>query len=263
MQGCRCKFAAFFLLDLAGLVGCNSQLSPQAEAMLLGGASAYVSGQYDVTVRQMDAFLRDYGGSGRSDEAYYLRGLAKSRQNDVAGARQDLTEAINRARSNELKGKAMVELGEIAFERGETAAAEKSFRAALGHLPQDRAPADVAHYRLACLLQQAGRWGDADGHLSKVLYYFGDTPQGKLASGRIHCRAWTVQTGSFQDIRNAEAMARQLREKRLAVVVENVTRDGRLLHQVQVGRYSTYEQAVAAMDEVRKHVDEPRVIATR
>lgn len=263
MQGRVWRLMGVLLPGFVGLTGCQPQLSPQAEALLAEGAAAYRSGQYDTTVRRMDVFLQDPSSTSRADEAYYLRGLAKSRLKDVPGARFDLEEAVRRARQAELKGKALVELGEIAFQGGEAAEAERLFTAALKDVPENQPPADIAHYRLGCLLQRRGRWADADVHFSRLMFLFEGTPMAQRAASMVRCTAWTVQVGAFASARNAEAMTQQLREKGLPVNVEKVTRDGKLLHQVQVGRYSAYEQATAALVEVRKYARDALVIPTR
>jgi tetratricopeptide (TPR) repeat protein len=262
MHGRDWQVSAVLFLGL--LAGCNGkELSPQGESMLLEAASAYKSGRYDVTLTQMDAFLRDFGGTDRADEGYYLRGMARSKLKDPAGASEDLTEAMNRARHGELKGKAMIELGEIAFGSGDAVKAESMFAGALGVLPKDKTPADIGYYRLGCLLQRQGRWSDADAQLSRLLFLFDGTPLAKRASALIHCRAWTVQAGSFEDSRNADALVRTLKEKGLPAAIGSVTRDGKLLHQVHVGRHSTYDQAVVGLAEVRKHAGDALVTPTR
>lgn len=250
------------LLTLMCAGGCGIP-SAEADAKLSQYSEVYRQGRYEEVVSQTTEFMREYHYTTAVAEAHYLRGMAKARLKDSSGAEADLNEAIRLTRHAEVKGKAQVELGEMAFGRGNLHGAETYFRQALQNLPDNKPPADIALYRLGCLYQRQGKWSEADEQFSLVMYKFSGTPIANQSSVLSRCKAWTIQVGSFDDIRNAQVLARQLNAQGMPASVESVTKDGRLRNRVQVGRHATYDQAVAAMQELRKQLPDAVVGPTR
>ena len=258
----RWSLTVLSLLALACGSGCGVP-SPEADAKLSQYSEVYRQGHYEEVVRQTTEFLRDYSYTSAVPEAHYLRGMARSRLKDASGAETDLNEAIRLTHHAEVKGKAMVELGELAFGRDNVPAAEAHFRQALQNLPEGKSPADIALYRLGCLYQRQGKWSEADEQFSQVMYKFSGSPIANQSAVLSRCKAWTIQVGSFEDIRNAQVLARQLNGQGMSASVESVTKDGKLKNRVQVGRHATYDQAVAALKELRKQIPDAVVTSTR
>lgn len=243
--------AAVCILGAVG--GCNGPLTAEARELLLSGYAAYERGDDRATVSRMDEFLATNDRSDRSDEAYYLRGLARYRLNDRDGARADLNEAVGRTGHKSLRARAMIALGELAYEGGDMAFAENMYRQALADMDRDDAHAARVRYRLGCILQRQGRWPEADGQFNRLIYQFGDSELATRARRRVHCRTWTVQAGAYGRKAQADTASADLRKHRLEALSQGVTTGGRLLFVVQVGRYPTYEQAASTLAGVRKH----------
>jgi len=238
-------FAVLFFA--AWMTGCDGTLSPQGRQLLLGGYETYKLGDDQATISRMDRFLQEHRRSRRADEAYYLRGLAKFRMKDRAGARSDLAAALGRTRHRQLRAKAAVALGDIAYEDNDTPTAEKMYRKALENIDQGAKPADHAHYRLGCVLQRQGRWKEADLHFDRVIYLFKESDLHRLADKRARCSAWTIQVAAFRDKTRAEALTAELRSRKLPAVTKHDLDEAGLLHIVGIGSYPTYKQAVDAL----------------
>jgi len=231
--------------------------------LLRAGYASYERGDDAGTVRATGEFLAQNERSSRADEAYYLRGLAKYRMKDSAGAKSDLNQALSRTQRSDVRLGGWVALGELAYENDDIEFSENAYRQALTDAEPSRSPADRIHYRLGCILQRQGRWKEADGQFNRLIELFGDSELAKRASRRVHCRAWTVQAGAFGVKARADDVESQLRGQKLAAFSQAVTEDGRLVFVVQVGRHATYDQALSALADVRGHMADAFVTVTR
>jgi len=243
--------------------GCGGPLSPQARQLLQESYDVFQEGDYQAAIVKLDTFLADNAGSSRADEAYYLRGLARRRTDDQAGAKADLNLAIAATQNKELRAKALVALGDLAYEGDDMALAENMYRQALADIQQGRRPSDHAHYRLGSVLQRQGRWTEADVQFDRVVHLFGDSKLGRLAARRTHCTAWTIQAGAYTSKRRADLAAKRLRDKKLPAVTEAILRDGKPLFLVLVGRFATYERAAADLHQTKTHKPDAFILTTR
>ncbi len=255
--------AVLVLLLLAATLGCDAPLTPQAARLLQSGYDAYHAGENNQTIQTMDAFLLENSRTNRADEAYYLRGLAKRRMNDIDGAKADLNDSLSKSKKPKMQAKALVELGEIAYQGREMTLAENMFRQALENTERGEQPSDRARYRLGCILQIQGRWEEADVHFDRVIYFFNDSELAKLSARRTHATAWTIQTEAFIDSTRAIDQADSLIAAGLTARHRAILYDKRPLHVVQTGRYPTHEQAQAALTAAKKHSPNAFVTPTR
>lgn len=248
------NICALILVAACFCGGCNGTLSPQALEQLKQSYALYEAKDDDAAMRNLDAFLADNSNSARADEAYYLRGLIRYRNGDPNGAGQDLNAAIRRSGNKDLRVRARVAGGDIAYDGGDMALAENLYRQALEEIPQGAKPSDHARYRLGCVLQRQGRWEEADVQFDRVVHFFGDSEVGISAGRRTHSRAWTIQTGAFRKRTLAERMVKPLAAAlKIRPVSVNAALDaGRPLFRVQVGRFATYEQAMGLLEAVRE-----------
>lgn len=244
--------------------GCGGEISPQARQALQNGYDAYRGGDDAAAVRILDEFILWNNDTARTAEAYYLRGLARYRlkQTDTAG--KDFQAAAEKATEPSVRAHAMAALGDLAYDRDDALQAERLYRQALADTPRGTSPADQAHYRLGCLLQQQGRWAEADLQFSRVMYLFKESPLARLSADRLHAVAWTIQAGLYADKSQAVAKAQQFRAEPLAAQARAVLGgDGQTAYAVQVGRYSTIEQARSQLAAVRVRCKDAVIITMR
>lgn len=256
-------FAAAMLCVAGTGLGCNGHLSLRAKALLHSGNEAYKQGDYQTTVAEMDAFVKEVGRSRRAGEGYYLRGLAKLKLNDTKGAKVDFDQAAERTQDRQIRAHCLNALGDMAWDEDDMDQAAGCYAEALESTDRGRKPADHSQYRLGCVLQRQGKWHDADLRFSRLDYFFRGSELAMRAARRINCRAWTVQAGAFSDKGSADTAAEKLRRAKLPATVEPTLSREKLIFVVQVGRYAAYEQAVGALEGVRQHVDDAFVITTR
>ncbi len=251
------------LAALLCCIGCQESLSPQARQLLQNGYAASAAGNPQGVVSSMDAFLYDHARSSQADEAFYLRGLAKYQLGDRVGARADLEAALSRTDKNEIRGKAALALGDLAWDRDDMPTAADMYRVVLENTDRSAPPTDHAGYRLGCVLQRLGRWEEADLQFSRVIELFSGSELAARSSRRIHGRAWTVQVGAFESKSSAEAVLGELADGGVQAAAVPLTGQGKLTFVVQAGRYATFEQATAALLSVKKVKPDAFVTATR
>jgi len=231
--------------------------------LLQSGYDLYEAGQDAETVIKLDEFLSDSANSSRADEAFYLRGMVALRRNDLERAKSDLKKAVSHTRNKQLRGRARVGLGDIAFAQGDTDLSEKRYRQGLTHLERSDQLSGHAHYRLGCLLQRKGLWDDADAHFDRVLYVFAGTELAERAARRTHCVTWTIRTGVFGENSIADAEAKELCAKDFAGRTDAMILDGELVFAVQVGKFPTRQEAITELEGVRRLRGRAAVVPTR
>ncbi|MBL7133392.1 MAG: SPOR domain-containing protein [Phycisphaerae bacterium] len=255
---------AVAMLCVAGTgLGCNAHLSLRAKGLLHSGNEAYKQGDYQTTVAEMDAFVKEVGRSRRAGEGYYLRALAKLKLNDTKGAKVDFDQAADRTADTQIRSRCLNALGDIAWDEDDMDQAARCYAEALESTDRGKKPADHSQYRLGCVLQRQGKWHGADLQFSRLDYFFRGSELAMRAARRINCRAWTVQAGAFDEKGKANSAAAKLQRANLSATVEPILSREKLVFVVQVGRYAAYEQAVATLEGVRQHVDDAFVITTR
>ena len=259
----RVGLAAALAAVLLAAGGCEQPVSPEARQLVTDSRAAYQRGDDAAVIRDTTAFLDGHANSKLADVAYYLRGLARCRQNDLAGAKSDLKAAAATAQRKDVRVGALKALGDLAFDEDDMNWAEDLFRQALAEAEPKKQPIDEIRYRLGCVLQRKGRWSEADEQFDRVAHVFAGTEAARRAERRLRCLAWTVQAGAFAGKKLADADAARLRAKKLSAVVRPVTAGGRLQFVVQVGWYDSYERAAAALPSVRRHRGDAFITPTR
>lgn len=255
--------AALVVAFCSMLLGCAPEMPPQARELLNSGIDAYHAGNHDLARARMDEFISEYPRVRGVEEAYYLRGMAHYRGKRIDEARRDLVRAADGADDKFLRARALVALGNIAYETDEMARAENFYRDALDDLEGDRPPADQALYRLGCVLQRQGRWREADQQFNRLIYVFGDSQFPSSAERRVHARAWTVQAGAFENRSHALALVEKLRGHGLDAQSLPLLADKGPRFVVLVGRHASYEAADVAAGDVRRHEPQAFVTVTR
>lgn len=261
MLGCLQVGALVLLLVVSG---CNGPVGIEGRRQLAQAQQQYNDGQYTLAVQTLDHFLEQYPRAQEVGQAYYLRGLSNRElgPGKLALAERDFQLASQRGATAELQALAQVALGHIFFERGREAQAQAiaPYQAALENLPA-APPRDVVLYRLAVVLQQQGRWSEANSYLSQCFTHFPNSSVADVARTRFGASAFSIQVGAFSTLTAAQAKVEQLRRHGVTAEWVGIQRDGRLLYAVRCGSYSDYAAAQAALPSVQA-VDAKAMITT-
>ncbi|MCJ7544471.1 MAG: SPOR domain-containing protein [Phycisphaerae bacterium] len=252
-----------YLIAILLCVGCQETLTPQARQWLQNGYTASASGEHQTVIQSMDAFLAEHARSRRADEAYYLRGLAKYHLGDRVGAQADLSAALDRSSKAEVRGKAALALGDLAWDGDDMPTAAEMYRTAVDNMDATVPPADHAAYRLGCAHQRLGHWQEADLQFSRVMELFPDEELAERSARRIHGRSWTIQVAAFNDQARAEAAVKELGGQGVRADVSPTMGKGKPIFMVLTGRYATWEQATAALPSLKKLQPDAFVTSTR
>ncbi len=244
--------AAVLVGALAGAVGCGPQpLTPEARLLLESGIEAFDRHDDDAAVERLDTFLRDYSRMQRADEAHYYRGLAHYNLGHTLAARVDLQRARSRTREDQLRGKALIGLGNMSYDGGDMAEAERMFMQSLDNLQRGQPPRDQALFRLGEALQRQSRWPQANRYFNQLIGDFEGSGLAAQAALRVNAQHWTVQAGQFDNTSHAKELAATLDQAHLPTALWRRMVDDKLIVYVQVGLHSTYEQAQQALPPVR------------
>lgn len=151
---------------------CDLVLGKIFLALILGAASAAVSGSFDYQAVEAGIASHDFAGARNKLEArlhsapadaraHLLLGIVLAEMTDLKGAEQHLREA---ARLNPADAAALVNLGKLLAARGERAAGAKELQAAL-----DRDPRSIAaHLNLGLIQIAEKQFRQAETHLQKA-----------------------------------------------------------------------------------------------
>ena len=240
---------AVILVAAALLSGCQGAISPEGRRLLATADAAYRRGDDAAAIQASSRFLQVHPRLEEAGEAHYLRGVSRLRSKDAVGGKADLLAAVKLAKRQDLLALAHVKLGELAYGADDMPQAESHYRSALEQARPGAPPADEAMYRLGCVLQRLGRWGEADQHFDRLIYLFEGTEAAKRAQGRVRAVRWSVQAGAFEkgSTAAAERLSADLNRTGLfgKTRVDVELRQGRLMRLVRVGSYQTYDAARA------------------
>jgi len=243
--------------------GCGEQTRPGSEPLLAASKSAFDKEDYSKVVEKTTEFLVDNERSALADEAHYYRGRARYRLGDLAGAAADMDKAIAATRDKGLRSSAAIVHGDVAFARGDWAAAEKWYRHALSGLDEAHKPADYAKLQLGCAMQRLGQWEAADAQFDRVIFLFPGSPEAVAAADNIRATAWTVVAGLYDQRPAAQIAADALAAKALSATVSPRLRQGRLAFAVQVGTFPRHDDAAAMLQKVRAISPDACVMETK
>jgi tetratricopeptide (TPR) repeat protein len=256
--------AAVMVAGCLSLIGCGEEpMTVESVSLLREGKGAYETGDDRLSVDRLTAFLTRFERTTDADEAYYYRGLARYRLGEMSGARTDFAAAVERTRRPDLRARATLALGDLAYEEADMVSAEQMYRLAIDDLDRSEPPTDHALYRLGASLQRQGRWGEANVVFDELIGDFWDSPLADRARRRIRASGWTVQAGAFRTRTRADALAANLRGGRFEPFIVPESVDGELYYLVRIGRFRAYEAAGEILGDVQRVAGGAYVTVTR
>lgn len=238
----RCLVMLWCLAGVGVLLGCETTGRTRLDRADL----AYRRGDYHMAYREAQHAMRSSQGAVRS-EAAYMAAMSAYRLKDNSSAVHYLKQASN-SMDSRLRGDALAMLGVIYAEQGKYQESVGVLLEAGRRLPagQDRAN---AYYYAAKSQQKMGRWSAAKENLRLAHNISRDeTFRGRVGQ-ELNVEAFTLQIGAFTDHGNAQRAAENLATRASALrlgpprLVPAKDAQQRQLTLVQVGRFSTYDQA--------------------
>jgi len=245
----------------SALAGCTTL--PEAERQsLIAASDMYRRGEISSATARLDRLISNYGQTVEIAEAYYLRGLCRTKGRELAGASEDFEQALSKSKRDDLTARARASLATIAYKQGNWAKAAELYTAAIPDLP-DRPPKDEILYGAGICLQRIGKWREAAFQFGRILSKFRGRPiaaDARRTAGWPH-EYYSIQLGAFQNADNAEQAVRSFRAKGVAAVrSENLPRNGYAMWVVMAGRYRAYAEAAAALPQLRRIQEEAYII---
>ena len=249
----RGLWRAAILMVLPGLLAGCAHFGPQERVTLAQASQLYSSGEITSATVRLDRLIADFGGAAEIGEAYYLRGLCRAQARQSRPAVEDFQQALRKSKRHDVKTRALVSLGTLAYRRGDWAEAAEWYGEALPRLA-NKPPKDEILYCTGIALQRIGRWRESARRFADILHKFRGRP---IAAEARRMAMWrhdyyAIQLGAFRDSDNAARAVYDWRERRVDAVQENLRRQGEALWVVMTGRYRTYAEATAGLQRIRK-----------
>lgn len=253
------------LAAAASLLGCSRPLPPPATQNLREALQAYEKGDDAAVIDRSGQVIANYASSPQTAEAHYLRALARIRQKDEAGGRQDLQRALALTRRDDLAAKSHLSLGLLADGRGDEEAAKAEYIEAAELFERAGTCCDAqeeALCRVGILLQKQGEFLEADRYFDRLLHLYCEGRWSATARQRIRGQAWTLLAGSFDSLDDARRLRDEFQKAGQDSQVVPVRRQ-KVSFEVRVGKYKTYKQAREAMDKLGQEMPGAKIVVER
>jgi len=252
VQDAQIRRLAFIVSFGLLAVGCTSLPESQRQS-LRRASSYYLQGNMTSAMAQLDAIIAGYPSAAEIGEAYYIRGLCRAHTGQTASAKSDFQQAVRAAGHKELTARAKASLATIAYSQKDWSTAAKLYADALPNLP-DTPPKDKMLYYAGLALRRNGRWSKAQQQFSLVLHKFRNRPVAAAARRQATWKHqfFSIQLGAFRSTTRAGQQVETFHAQGLDAFQEHQLRNGTGLWLVMTGRYPTYEEAVKALNCVRR-----------
>ncbi len=228
------------------ITACASTSQPPADLQPV--YQAYHAGNHEqayALARQLAAT----GGEKVALEAAYMAGMSAYQLGRPQQAEYYLSYAA-RSDNKELAADAKAGLGLVYLQQGRAQAAESTLRLAADKLTgQDRAN---AYFYAGLAQQRQGLWNQARASFTQARALSNDPAFREQCNQQLAFTGFTLQTGAYSNLQNAQRQARQLANQTQKAwldqprIVTATGGDGRRLYLVQVGQFSTYASALSA-----------------
>lgn len=197
----------------------------------------------DLLKGEYDSVISASGRQSSSPEALYYQGLAYLKKNDFKNARNALEQALKNVRSEDLKFRVILAVGDTYF-------LERDFSNALSNyekLLKDKLNGGITPLVLLRCSQsniKLGNWDQGGNYLQRLRNEYPNSMECQLAESiSISKEVFCVQVGSFGDEVNAKEFAKKLRAEGYDSYLDCATVDNKPLYRVRVGTCATIDEA--------------------
>jgi len=242
------------------VIGCQ-ELTPEARQMLTEGVNSYEKAEYNSATTKLSQFIDKNKEAPEVAEAHYIRGLCQLKLSHRSEARRDFEVALQRASRKDLIARAQACLAVMAYDDGNWATAANYYGEALPWI-EDIHDYDDHLLRHGISLQRLGQWEPSRQVFARILHKY---PNGAAAKSAKTLMGWnrpyfTVQCHALSKPDAAANEVARLRKLGLDASQQMETRQGQALYLVQVGQYKTYDEALQALERIKRHVPGARVV---
>ncbi len=240
------------LLPACLAAGC-SILGPTEKASLAQANQAYARGDTAGACTRLDRLIADFDGAAEIGEAYYLRGLCRTKNRQYGLAVKDFEAAVKKSKRDDLTQNAKISLASLAFQRGDWHRAVDYYEDVLPRMPATP-PKEEVLYAAGLAMQRVGKWKEASLCFSQIVNKFRHRP---IAADARRKAAWphpyfAIQLGAFRDSANAAKMVQTYRSRNIDASQESLPLHGHAMWVVMTGRYRTYAEAIDGLAQVKK-----------
>jgi tetratricopeptide (TPR) repeat protein len=244
--------AAVAALSLAALAGCAT-LPPLERQALLDASRQYTQDDLAGAMTTLNRLIRDYDATPEIAEAYYVRGLCRSRLQQPQAAGEDFERGISRSRRADLTARCRASLAALAFARGDWKRAADLYSQSVRELP-DVPPTDAVLYTAGLSMQRAGDWDKAGFQFARIIDKFRNRP---IAAEARRLAAWrhpyyAILLGAYRDADSAGKAVHTLRQQGFDAGQEYLQQADRPVWAVLAGHYATYDEARTALAGIHK-----------
>jgi tetratricopeptide (TPR) repeat protein len=240
------RIRLFFPLAAILLTACGPTAADRKN--LSDAYASYAARNFIAAENAATAYIQNQPTADNVDEAFYLRGLARYGRADRVGAAADLHKAIDRTKRSDMKYKAWMTLGDIAFDQNHWDEAagdyQKAIASAAGITAEPR-----LEFRLGVALQSIGHWESARANLALAAAST-DAALAQRARERMDAKAFSLQFGAFKEGARAGELVRQLHAAGINAVATSEMHNGQLVFVVRSGSYTTLADADSARQRI-------------
>ncbi len=237
----RLLHLVFFALVLFAI--CPKPLAIPAYALNLENLKVYfLQGDYKSAIIEGEKILADAKHSSDLDELYYILALNYLKDGNYLRA-SDIFEIILREfRDSKFKEEVNLSLADTYFLRGDFAKAENYYRQLFNNNPRTKLKA-LIFYRLAQCGFKKGDTQQAKEYLSKLKNECPLNLESGFSNDISTDVYYTVQVGSFSNIKNANNLVQRLNRKGYPAYTEEVNFQGKVSYRARVGKFNSRQEA--------------------
>lgn len=209
--------------------------------------AAYLRGEYAAVVAadQRAMISADASTGDQQDQIWYLVGLSQLQLQQPEEARETFVQFLDQRPNSSWRADAEVGVADALWLAEELAQAVTLYQALLSRLGPHHPASARAQYQLGQAARQAGQWTVARQAFDGVIARSPQSFEAGLARAVLQQSDFTfsVQVGAFGVRENAVRLQRKLAQRGYSAMVDQAMADGRVMHRVRIGRFSSREQA--------------------
>jgi len=242
------KFNYFKLLTLCLCVFVTTQLSFAYALNLDKIKTCFLDGDYKSAITEGEKLIAQDRKGLHSDELYYILGLSYLKDGNYLRASDIFEIIINEFKNSIFADEAKLALGDTYFLRDDFNRAQDHYKDLLRNNPSTKLKAQI-YFRLSQTGFKIGNMRQGKEYLEKLNQEFPLSIEARLSKDLCALPNYssnffyTVQVGSFSNIRNAKNLLQRLIQKDYPAYIEELSSRGGMSYRVRVGKFDKRQEA--------------------